>query len=58
MAQAYGSIDFDNLFVYLSTFNLSPSFAFCQIELQYTWYPLDPILLSNEYILLACYYTN
>ena len=30
---------------------------FCQLELRYTWYPLDEILLSNEYILLTCYYT-
>ena len=35
MAQAYVFIDFDNLFVFLSTFNL-PGFAFCQEELQYT----------------------
>ena len=58
MTQAYGSIDFDDLFVSISTLTLSPGFAFCQVELQYTWYPLDAILLSNEYILLMCYDTK
>ena len=55
MVQAYGSIDFDGLFVFISTLTLSPDFTFCQVELRYTWYPLDAILLSNEYILLTCY---
>ena len=58
MAQAYGSIDFDDLFVSISTLTLSPDFAFCQVELHCTWYPLDAILLSNEYILLTCYDTK
>ena len=57
MAQAYESIDFDNLFVSLSTFNLWAGFAFCQVELRYRWHALAAILLSNEYILLTCYYT-
>ena len=58
MAQTYGSIDFDGLFVSISTLTLSPDFTFCQVELWYTWYPLDAILLSNEYILLTCYDTK
>ena len=45
MAQTYGSIDFDNLFVSISTLTLSPDFAFRQVELRYTWCPLDAILL-------------
>ena len=31
------SIEFDDLFVSLSTFHLLPGFAFCQVELRYTW---------------------
>ena len=58
MVQAYGSIDFDGLFIFISTLTLSPDFTFCQVELRYTWYPLDAILLSNEYILLTCYDTK
>ena len=58
MAQAYGSIDFDDLFVTISILTLSPDFAFCQVELGYVWYPLDAILLSNEQILLTCYDTK
>ena len=46
MAQAYGSIDVDDVFVSISTLTLS-DFAFCQVELRYTSYPLDAILLSN-----------
>ena len=57
MVQAYGSIDFDH-FVSISTLTLSPDFAFSQVELGYTWYPRDVILLSNEYILLTCYDTK
>ena len=53
MAQVYGSIDFDDLFVSISFLTLRPDFAFCQVELRYTWYPLDAILLSNEYVLLS-----
>ena len=56
IAQAYGSTDFDDLFVSLYTFNLWTGFAFCQVELRYKWYPLNSILLSNEYIVLTCYY--
>ena len=58
MAQGYGSIDFDDLFVSISTLTLSPDFTFCQVEFRYRWYPLDAILLSNEYILLTCYDTK
>ena len=58
MAQTYGSIDFDNLFVSISTLTLSPDFAFRQVELRYTWCPLDAILLWNEYILLTRYDTK
>ena len=47
MAQAYGSIDVDDVFISISTLTLSSDFAFCQVELRYTWYPLDAILLSN-----------
>ena len=47
MEQTYGSIDFDDLFVSVSTSLLSPGFAFCQVKLRYTWYPLDIILLSK-----------
>ena len=56
MLQAYGLIDSDDLIVSLSIFNLSPGFEFCLVELRFTCYPLDAILLSNEYILLTCYY--
>ena len=55
MTQAYGLIDFDGLFVSISTLTLSPDFALSQVELRYTWYSLDGILLSNECILLICY---
>ena len=55
MTQAYGLIDFDALFVSISTLTLSPDFALSQVELRYTWYSLDGILLSNECILLICY---
>ena len=48
MAQAYGSIDFDDLFVSISTLTFPPNFAFCQVELRYAWYPLNTILPSNE----------
>ena len=58
MAQAYRSIDCDGLFASISTLTLSTDFTFCQLELQHTWYPLDAILLSNEYILLTCYDTK
>ena len=58
MVQAYRSIDFDDLLVSISTLTLSPDFVFCQVELRYTWCPVDAILLSNEYILLTCYDTN
>ena len=58
MVQAYGSIDFDDLFVSVSTLTLSRDFEFCQVELRYTWYPLEAILLLNEYILLTCYDTK
>ena len=54
MAQAYVSIDFDDLFASISTLTFSPDFAFYQVELRYTWYPLNAILLSNENILLTC----
>ena len=54
MVQAYGSIDFDDLFVSISILTLSPDFAFSQVDLRCMWYPLDAILLSNEYILLTC----
>ena len=49
------SIDFNDLFVSLSTFNFCPGFTFCHVEWEYMWYPLGAILLSNEYILLMCY---
>ena len=55
MTQAYGLIDFDGLFVSISTLTLSPDFALSQVELRYTWYSLDGILLSNECILWMCY---
>ena len=58
MAQEYGSIDFDELFVSISFLSLSPGFSFWQVELRYTWYPLDAILLSNKYILLMYHYTK
>ena len=59
MAQVYVSIDFDDLFISISTLALSPDFAFCQVELRYTWYSLVANLLSNEYILLlTCYDTK
>ena len=58
MAQAYESIDFDDLFVSISILTLSLDFAFCLREWRYTWYPLDAILLSNEHILLTCYDTK
>ena len=58
MVQAYGSIDFDGLFVFISTLTLSPDFTFCRVELRYTRYPLDVTLLSNGYILLTCYDTE
>ena len=58
IAQAYRSIDFDDLFASISTLTLSTDFTFCQLELRRTWYPLDAILLSNEYILLTCYDTK
>ena len=58
MVQAYGSIGFDDLYVSISTLTLSPDFEFCQVELRYTWYPLETILLLNEYILLTCYDTK
>ena len=58
MVQAYGSIDFDDLFVSISILTLSPDFAFCQVDLRCMWYPLDAILVSNEYILLTCYDTK
>ena len=58
MVQAYGSIDFDGLFVFIFTLTLSPDFTFCQVELRYTWYPLDATLQSNGYILLTCYDTE
>ena len=58
MAQVYGSIDFDDLFVSISFLTLRPDFAFCQVELRYTWYPLDAISLSNEHLLLTCYDTK
>ena len=54
MAQAYGSTDFNDLFDSISTLTLSTDFAFCQLELRYTSYPKDTVLLSNEYILLTC----
>ena len=57
MAQASGSIDFDYLFVSISALTFF-DFAFCQVESRYKWYPLDAILLSNEYILLTCYDTK
>ena len=47
MAQANGLIDLDDVFVSIATLTLPPDFAFCQVELRYTWYPLDAILLSN-----------
>ena len=52
MAQAYGLIDFDDLFVSISTLTLLPDFPICQVNLRYTWYPLGAILLSNECILI------
>ena len=58
MARAYGSIDFDDLLVSIFTLTLPLDFAFCQEELRYTWYPLDAILLSNEYVILTCYDTK
>ena len=58
MAQANGLIDLDDVFVSIATLTLPPDFAFCQVELRYTWYALDAILLSNEYILLTFYDTN
>ena len=58
MVQAYGSIDFNGLFVFIFTLTLSPDFTFCQVELRYTWYPLDATLQSNGYILLTCYDTE
>ena len=58
MAQAYRSIDFNDLFTSISTLRLSTDFTFCQLELQYMQNPLDAILLSNEYILLTCYDTK
>ena len=51
MAQTYASTNFDDLFVSISALTLSPDFAFCQVGLRYMWYPLDAMLLSNEYIL-------
>ena len=50
MAQAYGSINFDYLFVSISILTLSPDFVFCQVELRYMWYPLDSILLWVHFI--------
>ena len=58
MIQAFRSIDFHDLFVSISTLTLSPDFKFCQVELQYTRYPVDAILVSNEYILITCYDTK
>ena len=58
MAQAYGSIDFDYLFFSIFILTLSSDFEFSQVELRCWWYPLDAILLSNEYILLTFYDTR
>ena len=55
MAQAYGLTDFDDLFVSISTLTLSRDFPFCQVELWYTWYPLDAILISDENINVLWY---
>ena len=57
MVQAFGSIDSDDLFVSIPGLTLSPDFKFCQVELRYTKYPVDAILVSNEYILIASYDT-